>query len=182
MQCVDCPDGVELVCPYVVADNISPLNMTFVGAEVNHTGIDVTVVMSTLLVPTTLIVELLPCEHRPGNVYDYTARGCVCFWASTIHCNEDHNEITRGYWFGIVSRTPTTSLCPNRYCKFCNDSYTKNGYCLLPDTLDAQCNRHRSGTACGDCSHGYTLAYDSTDCISKRNCNGGMTVLVLVLT
>ena len=49
--------------------------------------------------------------------------------------------------------------------------------------LNAQCNDHRTGSACGECnSPGYTLSYDSTDCISVDHCSVGMTVLVVVLT
>ena len=59
---------------------------------------------------------------------------------------------------------------------------TRQGYFKLPDTIDAQCNHHRVGRACGECSSGYTLSYDSTDCISTNQCGPGWTILVIVLT
>jgi len=59
---------------------------------------------------------------------------------------------------------------------------TTDDFFILPDTLDAQCAHYRSGIACGECSPGYTLAYDSTDCIRVDHCSTGMTVLVVVLT
>ena len=50
------------------------------------------------------------------------------------------------------------------------------------DTVDAQCNDHRTGTACGECSSGYTLAYDTTDCISENNCSTESTLIMVGLT
>ena len=41
---------------------------------------------------------------------------------------------------------------------------------------------HRTGVACGECKSGYTLAYDSPDCINTHKCSAGMTILVIVLT
>ena len=180
VQCIRCPDSIELAYHYIfVVDNTSPLSMSFVGPKVNH-SINVTVVMSSpLLMPTTLIVELLPCQSRPGNVYNTTTKGCTCFHSELINCSGGHNEIKRGYWFGNLRKTPTTSLCPIHYCKF---HHTKKDYCMLPDTVDAQCNHHRSGIACRNCSDGYTLAYDFADCISVDHCSPGRTVLVVVLT
>ena len=36
--------------------------------------------------------------------------------------------------------------------------------------------------ACGECMPGYTLAYDSPDCINKNKCSAGTTALVVILT
>ena len=76
----------------------------------------------------------------------------------------------------------TTSLCPSLYCEFVNRKKTREGYFELPDRCNDQCERHRSGPSCGYCSPGYTLAYDSIECISVDHCSTGMTVLVVVLT
>ena len=59
---------------------------------------------------------------------------------------------------------------------------SSEGYFKLHDTIDAQCNHHRTERACGKCSSGYTLSYVSTDCISVHHCGAGWTVLVIVLT
>ena len=75
-----------------------------------------------------------------------------------------------------------TSLCPNQYCKFTNRKHTSKGYFELPNTINAQCNHHRVGRACGECSSGYTLSYDSTNCISVDHCGTRWTVLVIMLT
>ena len=75
-----------------------------------------------------------------------------------------------------------TSLCPNHYCEFTDRKQTSEDYFELPNTINAQCNDHRVGRACGECTSGYTLSYDSTDCISVDHCGTGWTVLVITLT
>jgi len=45
-----------------------------------------------------------------------------------------------------------------------------------------QCNSHRSGTACGSCEEGYTLSFDSVDCVNVNKCTTGQTVLVATLS
>ena len=183
LQCTDCPESIELVYSNVIVDTNSSLNMIFVGSKIiNPAGINVTVTITGLLMTTILVVELLPCEHHPGNVYDVTTKGCVCFHNDIINCYEDYNEIKRGYWFGSVSGRPTTSLCPSHYCNFPPNLKTTDGFFELPNTVDGQCNNLRRGIACGECSPRYTLAYDSTDCISVDHCSVGMTVLVVALT
>ena len=48
--------------------------------------------------------------------------------------------------------------------------------------IAAQCSPHRRGPACGECSPGYSLSYDTPDCVSNDKCSVGITVLVVVLT
>jgi len=183
LVCLDCSkSNIELVHPNVVVDSSSVIQSIIFVGEKSYSSINVTVAITRLLVTTILIVELLPCEHHPGNMYNVTTMGCVCFQSDIINCYKDHNEIKRGYWFGSVSGRPTTSLCPNHYCNFPTISKETDGFYMLPDTIDAQCEHHKSGIACGECSPGYTLAFDSTDCISVDNCSAGMTVLVVVST
>ena len=181
IECVDC-SSVSLwhSKTYLLVDNITSLSIRFRGDELNDIiNVTSTVnLISTLYslqnINTTLVVELVPCSHHPGNVYSKVTQTCVCFHHYVV---EYHDSFRRGYWFGIVERTPTTSLCPNHYCKFRKE--TRQGYFELPETVDAQCNNHRSRTACGECGPGYTLAYDSTDCISVDHCSTGMIVLAL---
>ena len=139
------------------------------------------VIRSIKEVNTTLVVELLPCIDHPGYTYSVTSNACICY-DHNINCYDGYNEIKRGYWFGSVMLRTTTSLCPNRYCKFSNRTKTREGYFELPNSVNAQCNDHRVGRACGECSSGYTLSYDSTDCISIDQCGTGWTVLVIILT
>ena len=100
-----------------------------------------------------------------------------------MECVGDYNEMKRGYWFGTVKNTTAVSLCPNQYCEYGKHrKETRPGYCKIPQKLDNQCKLHRTGVACGDCSSGYTLTYDSPDCVSHHQCSPLMTILVVVLT
>ena len=130
-----------------------------------------------------LVVGLVPCSDHPGYYYSDTFKRCICYHHDVVECYEDYNEIKRGYWFGSVHGQATTSLCPNQNCQFDHSrKNTRDGYYVLPRKVNDQCEHCRSGRACGECSLGYTLAYDSPDCISVDNCSAGLTVLVVVLT
>ena len=127
-----------------------------------------------------LIIELSTCP--PG--YKHSSY-CICYDHKDIIVKCYEIEIKKGYWFGmgIDPSKPTVSLCPGRYCYFGKHrKKTWQGYYLLPSKLDDQCHSHRTGVACGECKPGYTLAYDSPDCINTDKCSAGMTVLVIVLT
>ena len=169
-------------------DNFTVLNVKFKGKKINSEYINLTLSLTSLSyslekIVAILKVELVPCIEHPGYAYDVDSQTCICYDAD-VKCSTDGNEleIKRGYWFGSIASKATTSLCPNRYCKFTNHKQTSEGYFELPNTINAQCNHHRVGRACGECSSGYTLSYDSTDCISVHQCGAGWTVLVIVLT
>ena len=57
-----------------------------------------------------------------------------------------------------------------------------NGIYHLSPVRANQCRAHRSGTACGDCEKGYTLSFDSPECVEINKCTVGQTVLVTVLS
>ena len=137
-------------------------------------------VQSIKQICTTLVVELLPCADHPGYTYSAEVKTCVCY-NHNVNCYDGYNEIKKGYWVGSVKNTTTTAPCLH-YCMFDHRKETRQGYFELPNTIDAQCNHHRVGIACGKCSSGYTLSYDSTDCISVHKCGTGWIVLVIVLT
>ena len=166
-------------------DNSTILSVAFKGKRIYSAHINGTVALTPLanikLNTTFVIVELVPCVDHPGYTYSEESQTCVCYHAN-VKCSTDGNEIKRGYWFGSISSTTTTSLCPNHYCQFTNRNQTSEGYFELPNIINAQCNHHRVGRACGECSSGYTLSYDSTDCISVDQCGSGWTVLVITLT
>ena len=167
-------------------DNLTVLNVKFKGDEINIGHIERTLILRSLSyshskINATLVVELIPCAERPGYTYSEDLQICVCYPVN-VKCSNDGNEIKRGYWFGNVAGKTTTSLCPNHYCKIKGREQTSEGYFELPNTTYAQCNHHRVGRACGKCSSGYTLSYDSTDCISVDQCSPGWTILVIMLT
>ena len=167
-------------------DNLTILDVSFKGKIIDTLHINLTVTLTSLLyslndILTTLVVELVPCTDHPGYTYNEESQTCVCYH-DKVKCNDDSNEIKRGHWFGSIANKTTTSLCPNHYCEFTNRKPTSEGYFELPNTIDGQCNDHRVGRACGECSSGYTLSYDTTDCISVNQCSTGWTVLVIILT
>ncbi|XP_065917124.1 uncharacterized protein [Dysidea avara] len=190
VRCVDCSAVTQLCEDRILVDNVTPVIITFVGLNLKY-AINVTVQLTSALISqqqfsTSLVVELVPCSNHPGYVYSDGESSCTCYHHN-VHCFNDNNAIKQGYWFGTVNvrgiSTPTTSLCPNHYCNFNHRKKSvEDGYFELPETINAQCNHHRSGIACGDCNPGYTLSYDSTECVSKDNCNAGMMVVVIALT
>ena len=127
-----------------------------------------------------LIVGLSPCH--PGFWQYLESQKCECYNANDIvFCSGNSSTIKRGYWFGSVTGKPTITFCPINYCNFtCCE--TTNGYYHLSPMRNDQCRSHRSGTACGSCTHGYTLSFDSTKCINVESCSVSQTVLVIMLT
>jgi len=127
-----------------------------------------------------LITELSPCHV--GFHYDNTTKTCVCFNNNDIvSCSGSVSSIKRGYWFGEVNDKTTVTICPNSYCNF-SCCETTNGFFKLFPVRANQCNSQRSGTACGSCKEGYTLSFDSIQCISVQLCTTGQTVLVVALS
>ena len=131
-------------------------------------------------VMVNLIIGLSPCH--PGFSYYKKSQKCDCYNASDIvFCSGSSSTIKKGYWFGNVTGKPTVTFCPINYCNFtCCE--TSNGYYHLSPVRDNQCRSHRNGTACGSCTDGYTLSFDSTECVNTKNCNPGYTILVTLLT
>jgi len=168
-------------------DNITIPDVSFQGKRIgNAKRINLTLTLSSISysiekVSTTLVVELIPCHDHPGYMYSDNFNKCVCY-NHTVKCENDFVEIERGYWFESIANKATTSICPNRYCKLKGREQSSEGYFKLHDTIDAQCNHHRTGRSCGKCSSDYTLSYVSTHCISIHHCGAGWTVLVIALT
>jgi len=131
-------------------------------------------------ISVSLIVELSLCH--PGFWQYSNSQECKCYNAyDIVFCSGSNSTIKRGYWFGNVTGKPTVTFCPINYCNFtCCE--TSNGYYHLSPVRDNQCRSHRSGTACGSCKDGYTLSFDSTECVNVEGCTAGQTVLVILLT
>ena len=123
-----------------------------------------------------MIVELSPCH--PGFWYSDTSRKCECYnFTGIVVCSGSDSTIKRGYWFGSVSAKATVTFCPINYCNFtCCE--TTNGYYHLSPVRDNQCMSHRCGTACGSCEVGYTLSFDSTECIHVKECTVKLAILL----
>ena len=132
------------------------------------------------IISVNLTVELTPCH--PGFQYHTKSQKCECYNTSgIISCSGSSSAIRRGYWFGHVTGIPTVTFCPINYCNF-TCCKTTNGYYHLSPVRDNQCKSHRSGTACGRCQEGYTLSFDSAECIDVNKCNTGLIILVVMLT
>ena len=130
-------------------------------------------------ISVNLIIELSPCH--PGFWQYPNSMECECYNANDImFCSGSNSTIKRGYWFGSVTGKPTVTFCPINYCNFtCCE--TSNGYYHLSPVRDNQCRSHRSGTACGSCTQGYTLSFDSPECVNVDSCTAGQTILVILL-
>ena len=133
-------------------------------------------------VSINLIIQLTPCY--PGFWQYPESQKCECYGnhaSDIVSCSSSSSTIKRGYWFGSVNGEPTVSACPINYCNFtCCE--TSNGHYQLSPVRDNQCRSHRNGTACGSCTDGYTLSFDSTECINTDNCTTGQTILVILAT
>ena len=130
-------------------------------------------------ISVNLTIGLVSCH--PGFSDNHKSKKCDCYNASDIvFCSGSSSSIRRGYWFGSVTGKPTVTFCPINYCNFtCCE--TSNGYYHLSPVRVNQCRSHRSGTACGSCEEGYTLSFDSAECVHVKNCTLGMMILVAVL-
>ena len=132
------------------------------------------------IIRVILKVRLSSCHS--GFYYSSDHEHCVCYTTDDIvRCSDSNSSIRIGYWFGSVNGQPTVAACPLSYCSFKN-CQTISGTCDLYPLRDNQCRSHRSGPACGNCEEGYTLSFDSSDCISIDNCTTGQTVLVIMMS
>ena len=130
----------------------------------------------------TLTIELSQCHQYPGFWYSSKSQKCECYSAKNIiSCSGSNSTIKRGYWFGSVAGKPTVTQCPNNYCNFTCCEITNGIYHLSPVRAN-QCRPHRSGAACGNCENGYTLSFDSPECVNASKCTVGQTTLVTSLS
>ena len=127
-----------------------------------------------------LNVQLSPCH--PGFTHDHVSHRCICYNDSDIvFCSKSMSFIKEDYWFGLVGDTLTVARCPIGYCSFTCCAATDGFYQLTPMRTN-QCSSHRSDTACGSCEEGYTLSFDSLECVSVDQCTTGQTVMVVTLS
>ena len=134
-------------------------------------------------IAVNVTVEILPQCH-PGFWYSSESKKCICYnTKNVISCSSTGNSSTikRGYWFGSVTGKPTVALCPNDYCNFTCCEIDNGVYHLTPVRAD-QCRPHRAGVACSECENGYTLSFDSPECVEEDKCRIGQTILVIALS
>ena len=191
MKCIDCNNKYRLSDSKLLAYNgVSEFKIFTVNADNDiSTSRNITINMTSISshgykqLSAVVSVKLSSCHS--GYVFDTDSQQCNCYEQDKdiIQCQEDNVEIKYGYWFGTVtSEINTFSLCPTFYCIFDDQAEIRDGYFKLPEQQNDQCSLHRAGMACGECTPGYTLAYDSPDCINKNKCSPGITALVVLLT
>ena len=189
IACTDCDDNFRPSDSKILVYNgSSQFVMIATGANIDFQARrNITINLTSVSIPqkilsAVLFVKISTCYS--GFVFDAGSHQCECYDRSKIiQCERNNAEIKYGYWFGIVSGTKrSVSLCPTDYCDFSDRLETGNGFYILPREQNSQCNEHRIGMACGECSIGYTLAYDSIECINTDRCSPGMIALVVILT
>ena len=191
MKCINCNNNYRLSGNKILAYNgVSEFKIFTVNADNDiSTNRNTTINMTSInshgykQFSAVISVELSPCYS--GYTFDIDSQQCKCYDQDQdiIQCQQGYIGIKYGYWFGTVtSKTRTSSLCPIFYCEFNEQAEIKDGYFNLPKEQNDQCSSHRAGMACGECTPGYTLAYDSPDCINKNKCSAGITSLVVILT
>ena len=139
-------------------------------------------VSESKVISLTLTIQLSQCNKYPGFWYSSSTQKCECYNAKTIiSCSGSSSTIKRGYWFGSIAGKPTVTHCPSDYCNFTCCDITNGIYHLSPVRAN-QCRPHRSGNACGECEKGYTLLFDSPDCVDISKCTVGQSALVITLS
>ena len=137
-------------------------------------------VSESKIISGNLTIELSQCH--PGFWYSSASQKCECYDTENIvSCSGSNSTIKRGYWFGSINGRSTATSCPNNYCYFTCCEITNGIYHLSPVRAN-QCKPHRSGAACGNCEEGYTLSFDSPECVEVNKCTIGHTVLVITLS
>ena len=176
ITCVEnCSSKVIGRLPVLINDQLSGIHIIG-GKKVSTTSVKLQLSSDTITL--NLTVGLTSCS--PGFVYDSTTRQCECFTTDDIISCSPNTTIQRDHWFGVVDGITTVSVCPNGYCNF-GDEVT-SGRFLLSAIQDDQCNSQRTGPACGECDPGYTLSYDSIDCVNIDDCHYKYIVAVILGT
>ena len=191
MICINCGSKFKLFNYWLLVQNgsNSRINILSVDADTdvdNDTNIILNI-SSFLLskyrqLTATLTLTLSSCNN--GFLFSKQSQQCECFIKPFyLQCDRDYVNIKLGYWFGVFHGKHILSVCYKDYCNFFSlRQIIAIEFYSLPEEIDDQCNSHRTGVACGQCNEGYTLAYNSPDCISVEKCSPGITVLVIILT
>ena len=162
----------------LVADKLRGISI--VGEEmIQNELVSLSLRLHSRFINLKLNVYLVPCQL--GYMYDTVSHQCTCYGSSIVSCVGNITTIKKGKWFGKVHGHNTISECPEIFCNFSRNEYTPGRY-VLPVGYDDQCNVHREGPACGECSGNYTLSFDFDDCVEEEDCSIGITFLVIICT
>jgi len=192
VKCINCYTKYKLLNNELLVNSRSPDKVSVLAMDAHNDVVNDTIItfeLSSVLsdnyrdFSARLSLVLSTCYN--GFLFRTVSQKCDCYNSGSddiVQCQKDHAEIKLGYWYGIIYNKHTTSVCPIGYCDFNHRTETRSNYYTLPKVGDDQCNLHRTGVVCSDCKSGYTLAYDSFDCVNVNKCSLEMTVLVIALT
>ena len=122
---------------------------------------------------TLINVTFLPCP----NGFNLAGSECVC--EERLHrfnasCNVNTNSIewtstSNRFWVGAVYKNESTyqglilhTGCPFDYC-------VDHPVPITLDNVDIQCDHNHSGTLCGSCKEGYSIALGNLHCLPCSN-------------
>ena len=192
IKCINCGTKYRVLNNEILINNRSPNKIKILAIDTHNDVVNdtnITLELSSVLsndykaFSARLSLTLSTCYSR--FLFSTVSQKCECYNNADygiVHCQDDRAEIKVGYWYGIIFERYAISLCPINYCDFIHRTETRNNYYTLPKAVDDQCSLHRTGVVCSVCKSGYTLAYDSFDCVNVNQCSPGMTVLVIALT
>ena len=192
MKCINCGTEYRVLNNEMLVNNRSPNKITVLSVDAHNDVVNdtnITLELSSVLsndfkeVSARLTLTLSTCYN--GFLFSTVSQRCECYNSGNddiVQCQDDRAKIKVGYWYGIIFEKRITSLCPIGYCNFNHRTEIRNNYYTLPKAVNGQCSLHRTGVVCSVCKSGYTLAYDSFDCVNVNRCSPGMTVLVIALT
>ena len=192
LKCANCDIKYRLRNNELLVNNRSPNKVTVTSINsytdiVNDTDIALEIVSvlpdNYKQVSAGLSLTFSACYN--GFIFYTDSQRCGCYKSDgkdIVECQQDHAKIKLGYWFGMIFQKHTTSPCPINYCDYHYRTEARRNYYSLSRVVDDQCSSHRTGVVCSDCESGYTLAYDSFDCVDVNQCSPGMTALVVALT
>ena len=180
ITCAENCSNIKIIgrLPVLINDQLSGIHII---GDKNVSTTSVKLELASETITLNLTVGLTSCS--PGFVYDSTTRQCECFTTDDIISCSPNTTIRSDHWFGVVDGITTVSICPNGYCNFSRrGDEVASGRFLLSTIQDDQCNSYRTGPACGECDPGYTLSYDSIDCVDIDDCHYKYIVAVILGT
>ncbi len=161
-------DCTELQYPLFSDDIMNARLKLYSDEPCSTSGFPFTVHITFLPCPVGFILSdqgMCICEER---LQKYTQKCMI----ETLTIRRERSD---GFWAGLEDTTrPGLVLHP--HCPF--DYCTEEAVDFTLNSTDLQCSTGRSGTLCGSCQSGHSLALGSTQCLSS--CSNKSLALLLV--
>ena len=144
-------------------------------------------VIPALLLTTPVYINVSLSKCPPGFYHDQHSLGCKCNPKVCSLTSQTTWKLVNGsgviyakenIWVNVYNESGIAAVilhqnCPFDYCKAAIDRAA--GMDL--HYTDTQCAMNRTGTLCGKCRHGYSLAIGSNRCLPCQN-NNGLSLLI----